>query len=131
MIAEPVRRVEEFEIESNKQWLREKIERLSLLFDNLDHLYHGKDEISFPQRPIIVLVCEDDDHMLEVWESIKSLPSIGNQEIWFSCDIRIFNYDKRGKRFLRFINDTPCLVSLSQVLGIDNETANTSMVDEF
>lgn len=45
--------------------------------------------------------------------------------------IRIFNYDKRGKRFLRFINDTPCLVSLSQALGIDNETANTSMVDEF
>ena len=121
MIAEPVRRVEEFEIESNKQWLREKIERLSLLFANLDQLYHGKAEISFPQRPIIVLVCEDDDHMLEVWESIKSLPEISNQEIWFSSDLRIFNYNKRGKRFLRFIEGSLQPIDLKGVLGVDNE----------
>lgn len=121
MIAEPVRRVEEFEIESNKQWLREKIERLSLLFDNLDHLYHGKDEISFPQRPIIVLVCEDDDHMLEVWESIKSLHEISNQEIWFSNDLRIFNYNRRGERFLRFIEGSLQPIDLKLVLGVDNE----------
>lgn len=121
MIAEPVRRVEEFEIESNKQWLREKIERLSLLFANLDQLYHGKAEISFPQRPIIVLVCEDDDHMLEVWESIKSLPEISNQEIWFSSDLRVFNYNKRGKRFLRFIEGSLQPIDLKGVLGVDNE----------
>lgn len=122
MVAEPVRRVEEFELVSNKQWLREKIERLSLLFDNLDQLYHGKDEINFPQRPIIVLVCEDDAHMLETWNSIKSLlPEINNQEIWFSSDLRIFNYNKRGERFLRYIDDTPHPVELKGVLGIDNE----------
>lgn len=122
MVAEPVRRVEEFEINSNKQWLREKIERLSLLFGNLDQLYHGKDEISFPQRPIIVLVCEDDDHMLETWNSVKSmLPEIHNQEIWFSSDLRIFNYNKRGERFLRFVNDMPRPVEIKEVLGIDNE----------
>lgn len=133
MIAEPVRRVEEFEIDSNKQWLREKIERLSLLFGNLDQLYHGKDEISFPQRPIIVLVCEDDDHMREVWEFIKLLPEIisQNQEIWFSSDLRIFNYNKRGERFLHFINDVPHPVELKQALGIDNEADNiTPMTDE-
>ena len=133
MVAEPVRRVEEFEIDSNKQWLREKIKRLSLLFDNLEQLYHGKDEISFPQRPIVVLVCEDDDHILEVWESIKSiLPEINNQEIWFSSDLRIFNYNKKGERFLRFSNETPRPVDLKQVFGIDNEADNpTPMTDEF
>lgn len=133
MVAEPVRRVEEFEIVSNKQWLCEKIKRLSLLFDNLDQLYHEKDEISFPQRPIIVLVCEDDDHILEVWESIKLiLPEISNQEIWFSNDLRIFNYNKKGERFLRFSNETPRPVDLKQVFGIDNEADNpTPMTDEF
>lgn len=133
MVAEPVRRVEEFEIVSNKQWLCEKIKRLSLLFDNLDQLYHEKDEISFPQRPIIVLVCEDDDHILEVWESNKLiLPEISNQEIWFSNDLRIFNYNKKGERFLRFSNETPRPVDLKQVFGIDNEADNpTPMTDEF
>ena len=102
--------------------LREKIERLSLLFDNLDQLYHGKDEISFPQRPIIVLICEDDDHILETWNSVKSmLPEIHNQEIWFSSDLRIFNYNKRGERFLQFVNDTPRPVEIKEFFGIDNE----------
>ena len=129
MVAEPVRRVEEFEIESNKQWLREKIERLSLMFDNLDQLYHGKDEISFPQRPIIVLICEDDGHILEVWESIKPiLPEIDNQEIWFSSDLRIFNYNKKGKRFLRINNNVPQPVDLKQILGIDNEAESVTTI---
>lgn len=124
MIAEPVRRVEDFEITINKQWFREKVKRLSLMFDNLDQLYHGKDEISFPQRPIIVLVCEDDDHIRETWESITSLPDLDRQEIWFSSDLRIFNYNKRGERFLQFINDEPHPVELMQTLGIDNEADN-------
>ena len=67
MVAEPVRRVEKFEIESNEKWLREKIGRFSDMFNNLDQLYHGKDEIHFPKKPILVLVCEDDDHIYEIW----------------------------------------------------------------
>ena len=122
MIAEPVRRVEKFEVDSNKQWLCEKIERLSLLFDNLDQLYHDKDEISFSQRPIIVIVCEDDEHIFEVWEFVKMLMTENNnQEIWFSCDLRIFNYNKRGKRFLRFDGEALQPVDLKRVLGVDKE----------
>lgn len=132
IIAEPVRRVEELEIESNKQWLREKLERLSLMFDNLDQLYHGKNEISFPQRPIIVIICENDEHILEARESIKPiLPDLKNQEIWFTSDLRIFNYNKIGERFLRFSNELPYPVNLKQVFGIDNEEDNAvSIMDE-
>ena len=127
MVAEPIRRVEEFEIDSNKQWLCEKIKRLSLLFDNLDQLYHGKDEISFPQRPTIVLVCEDDEHIFEVLETIKLiLPEIHDQKIWFSSDLRIFNYDRRGERFLHFHNGELNLVNLEQVIGIDKEGGGDS-----
>lgn len=131
MVAEPVRRVEEFEVVSNNQLLREKIERLSLLFDNLDQLYNGKDEINFPQRPIIVLICEDDDHMLETWNSIKLLPEINSQEIWFSSDLRIFNDNKKGERFLRYNEDSLLPIDLKRVLGVDNESDITTTTDEF
>ena len=127
MVAEPVRRTEDFEAESIKQWLREKIERFALMFDNLDQLYHEKDEISFPQRPIIVLICEDDDHIREIWESIQPvLPKINGQEIWFSSDLRIFNYNKRGERFLHFVDGVPQLVNLKQVLGVDDEAGSAA-----
>ena len=122
MAAEPIRRVEDFEVESRKQQLREKVQRLSSLFDNLDQLYHGKDEISFPQRPILVLLCEDDDHIFEVEEAIRPiLPELGEQEIWFSSDLRVFNYNKRGERFLHVIDGSLQPIDLKQVIGIDNE----------
>ena len=122
MAAEPIRRVEDFEVESSKQQLCEKVQRLSSLFDNLDQLYHGKDEISFPQRPILVLLCEDDDHIREVEKTINPiLPEIGGQEIWFSNDLRIFNYNKRGERFLHIIDNSMQPVDLKQIIGIDNE----------
>lgn len=131
MVAEPVRRVEKFEIDENKQLLREKIERLSHMFDNLDQLYRGKNEISFPQRPIIVLICEDDDHILEVWETIKLiLPELNNQKIWFSSDLRIFNYNRKGERFLHSFDEVLRPVDLKQVLGIDNEADNFTIKND-
>lgn len=131
MAAEPIRRVEEFEIESNKQWLREKMQRMASLFANLDQLYHGKDEISFPQQPILVLLCEDDDHILEVAETIRPiLPELGKQEIWFSSDLRIFNYNKRGERFLRVIDGSLQPVDLKQTIGIDNEAKTPESTED-
>lgn len=131
MVAEPVRRVEKFEIESNEKWLREKIGRFSDMFNNLDQLYHGKDEIHFPKKPILVLVCEDDDHIYEIWESIKSvLPDIKDQQIWFSSDLRIFNYNKKGERFLYFDNDVLHTVDLKEILGIDNESDSTMPISD-
>lgn len=127
LVAEPIRRVEEFEIDSNKQWICEKIKRLSFMFGNLEQLYHGKDEISFPQRPTIVLVCEDDEHIFEVLETIKSIMSeINNQKIWFSSDLRIFNYNRRGERFLHYHNGELRIVNLEQIIGMDKEAGDDS-----
>lgn len=125
MIAEPVRRAEQFEIEGNKQRLREKIERIMVMFNNVDQLYQRKDEINFPQRPIIVFVCEDDDHIAEVLEEIKSvLPNDNAQNVWFTSDLRIFNYDERGKRFFSLNDGELQIVNMMMFLGKDNELDN-------
>ena len=131
MIAEPVRRMEEFEIKSYKKFLREKIQRICLIFDNMDKLYYGNTDrlyhktegINFPERPVIVLVCEDDEHIRQTWEDIRDiLPDDNRQIIWFSSDLRIFNYDKKGERFLYFEDDTMKIVDIKQVLGVDDES---------
>ncbi len=122
MIAEPIRRVEDFEIEHNKQWLCEKIERMILMFNNMDQLYYGKYKINFPQRPIIVLICEDDMHINEVWEIIRPILENYNQAIWFTSDLKIFNYNKRGERFLYFDDNNQLQkVNIKAIFGKDNE----------
>ena len=123
LIAEPVRRVEAFEMESCKQLLIDKIKRLAIMFNNLDQLYQEQSEISFPNKPIIILICEDDNHIFEIWKSLKlALPEIYDQEIWFSTDLRLYNYNQSGERFFRISNDDILRpVDLRLALGIDNE----------
>lgn len=95
------------------------------MFNNVDQLYQRKDEINFPQRPIIVFVCEDDDHIAEVLEEIKSvLPSDNAQNVWFTSDLRIFNYDERGKRFFSLNDGELQIVNMMMFLGKDNELDN-------
>lgn len=122
MVAEPVRRVEEFEAVSSRQALRDKLERFMTMFDNLDQLYHGKDEISFSQRPIIVLLCEDDAHMDEIWEAVHDLLEHKREQIvWFTTDLRIFNYDMKGQRFLTMDGGEKQPVKLDVYFGCDKE----------
>ena len=131
MAAEPVRRVEDFERETAAMQLREKIGRLALLFNNLDQLYHGNYEISFPQRPVIVLICEDDEHIREVWDIISPiLPEIGEQEIWMTSDLRIFNYNMRGERFLRMEDGEPVPIDLTKVLGVGEEPEGYAFAED-
>ena len=67
VIAEPIRRCEDFEKESSVAELQEKLLRLIEMFDNEDQLYTStREQIVFPARPIISFVCEDDEHMREI-----------------------------------------------------------------
>ena len=94
-----------------------------LYYGNTDRLYHKTEGINFPERPVIVLVCEDDEHIRQTWEDIRDiLPDDNRQIIWFSSDLRIFNYDKKGERFLYFEDDTMKIVDIKQVLGVDDES---------
>lgn len=124
MIAEPVRRAEDFETNSEKKKFCEKIERMLLMFNNMDQLYYDNHKlaINFPSRPVIVIICEDDNHIKEVSETVSSIIKGSNQEVWFSNDLRIFNYDKRGERLLCVNNNELQVVDIKKIFGKDKET---------
>lgn len=119
MVAEPLRRVEEFEKEEANGWIRSKFQRFLSMFSNLDELYLGQEEISFGQRPALVYICEDDEHMHELLavlaEDMKANPE---QTVWFTTDLRIFNYNMAGKRFLTPVNGQLEVVDLQAVMGV-------------
>lgn len=119
LVAEPLRRVEAFEHDSNAIWIRHKFFRFVKLFSHLDELYAGQNEISFNERPVIVYLCEDDEHINEVWEELQDhIGAHPEQEVWFSTDLRIFNYDMKGQRFLRFKEAESVVVDIEERLGV-------------
>lgn len=127
MVAEPIRRVEDFEVDHAKQMLCEKVGRLITMFNNPDQLYRGKDEMSFALRPIIVFICEDDDHILNVWDAIKNvLPDDECQIVWFTTDLRIYNYDKMGERFFYVDNGELKVINTEVFLGLIHDVSSTS-----
>lgn len=121
MVAEPIRRVEEFEDKSNKAWVRGKLNRFLELFSNMDDLYSGQEKVVFPNRPVIVYVCEGDDHIREVWNMISDIAlAHPEQEIWLTSDQRIFNYNAAGQRFLKVENNDFKVVDLKKRIGVDD-----------
>lgn len=119
LVAEPVRRVEDFEQKDDRIWLRGKLSRFLEMFDHLDELYTGREELVFPDRPVLVYICEDDDHIHEVLDTMGDmLEGHPEQEIWFTTDLRIFNYDMMGQRFLKVSEKELTVVDLSERLGI-------------
>ena len=120
MVAEPVRRVEEFEVKSNRVWLRDKFMRFLDLFSHLDELYCGREELVFSQRPVLIYVCEDDEHIQEFWDYICDLVAENpDQEVWFTSDSRIFNYNMAGQRFLKMTGDGFLPVNLAARIGVE------------
>lgn len=118
MVAEPVRRGESFEQEADAMWLRNKFERLISLFEHRDELYCGPDELSFPHRPVLVYICEDDEHILELQEILsEGLAAHPEQTVWYTTDLRIYNADNRGARFLTGPDLTP--IDLKTAVGTD------------
>lgn len=122
MVAEPVRRVEEFEVKSNRVWLRDKLSRFLDLFSHMDELYSGREELVFAQRPVLVYVCEDDDHIHEIWDYICDMVTVNSdQEVWFTSDPRIFNYNMVGQRFLKMTNNGLLSVDLAARIGVEEK----------
>lgn len=121
IIAEPVRRCENFEKEGNVVAIQEKMLRVIELFDNEDQLYTStREQIVYPIRPIISFICEDDEHMEKVSECVKSIAEqYKQQEVWFTTDIRMFNYDCKGKRFFELKDGKMTIINLAKKIGIE------------
>ncbi|MBQ4043990.1 MAG: hypothetical protein IJD06_08350 [Clostridia bacterium] len=124
LVAEPVRRSEEFEIAERWAEFRAKVERLIGMFGNQDQLYDAKDEVVFPQRPILVLLCEDDDHIEEVRRTIGDiLRANPEQEVWYTTDLRIFNRNMAGQRFFREDGGERLPVDIRALFGSDEDAS--------
>lgn len=119
LAAEPVRRVEPFETGATEAEIRGKYHRFLELFGHLDELYVGEVEYHYPSRPVLVYVCEDDEHMRYVAGLLYSLiREYPEQEVWFTTDRRIYNYDQVGKRFTRLAGEDLELVNLEKETGL-------------
>ena len=105
MIAQPIRRVEDFETLSNNEWLKEKLVRMTSMFNHLDQLYKGNEKITFLHRPTIVIICEDDLHITEIINFLSEVIQENLQQtFWFTTDLRIFNKSYEGQRFITIEN---------------------------
>lgn len=134
LVGEAVRRVEDFEQHTNKNTLREKLERWIKIFDNFKNLYirranSGVDKFIIERRPVLIYICEDDEHIDEIRKIFADiLAEHPNQEIWFTTDLRIFNKDMVGQRFLKEDLNRQCVVfDLQKRLGVQ-ETATSSKI---
>ena len=134
LVGEAVRRVEDFEQHRNKNTLREKLERWIKIFDNFKNIYirrtnSGVDKFIIERRPVLIYICEDDEHIDEIRKIFADiLAEHPNQEIWFTTDLRIFNKDMVGQRFLKEDLNRQCVVfDLQKRLGVQ-ETATSSKI---
>lgn len=120
LVAEPIRRCEEFEQESDRNGIRGKLLRMIEVFDDEDHLYTSKrEQVVFAARPIITYICEDEEHMAEHVECVRDLiEAYPRQEVWFTTDLRMFNYNGAGRRFLVLKDGELSVLDLEQKIGV-------------
>ena len=132
MVAEPVRRVDEFEAKENERWLLDKLDRMMKVFNNIDQIYSFNIKMNFPSRPIIVLLCEDDEHIKLTIETLSGLMEENpEQKFWFSTDLRVFNMDYIGNRFLELKNGKLEVVDMAEYFGCDDEIEQEKLVEKF
>lgn len=124
LVAEPVRRCEEFEKEDNRTEIREKLLRLIGMFDNEDQLYTAKrEQVVFSTRPVITYISEDDEHMKELVECIEDIMEAHpQQEVWFTTDLRMFNYNGAGQRFFILKDGGLSILNLEEKTGVKEMT---------
>ncbi len=108
LIAESVRRTDSSLQEKMDRECVEKLVRFMEIFDCSDELYNSREQIYYPSRPILTYICEDDDHMHEIHQLLAPVlaeKSQGDnpQEVWFTTDLRMFNYNMARRRF--FVED--------------------------
>lgn len=92
MLAEPLRRCDEFMKDQNQKEVFNKLERLVNILDNPNDIYCEMEAVHFEGRPIITYVCEDEAHIGEAWEMLREeTKKYPQQEIWLTSDLRIYN----------------------------------------
>lgn len=132
LVGEAVRRCAENAREVSFDALRNKLSRMIEIFDHPDEMYKETKKITYPSRPIINLICEDDEHIREVYEEIKDIMNENpQQKIWFTHDLRVFNLDNMGKRFISMDSGEPEFVDMTCLFGRDDELEAARLREMF
>jgi len=123
VIGEPVRRSDQ---KDKEQQIRDKFQRFMDIFSaDASSLYCSYNVVDFPAQKILCYICEDEAHIEEVHEML--LPCLQNypgQEIWFTTDLKMHNYNEEGKRFITFGSQSqPEYVNMEQRLSLGKERA--------
>ena len=124
VIGEPIRRCEDFEKESSVLEIQKKLSRMIEILDNQERLYTAmREQIVFPARPVISYICEDDEHMYEIAGYVRGiLEEHPQQEVWFTTDLRMFNYNSCRERFLKFKDGNLEVMDLESTIGVKEMT---------
>lgn len=104
----------------------EKFKRFMMLFSaDASSLYCSYDEVVFPKRKILCYICEDEDHIAEVHEALLPyLREYPDQEIWYTTDLKMYNYNEEDKRFIVYgENGTASFVNIQERLSLGRERA--------
>lgn len=124
LVGESIRRVEDFERLHHRVEVRDKLERVINILSHPEQLYTGQyktEEISFMSRPILVLICEDDEHVLHVREMLEDIiDQHPEQEVWFTTDLRIYNTNMKGHRFITIENEQIILIDICTRLNLSD-----------
>ena len=127
MIGEPVRRTYDFELSNEKESIKEKLVRMVSIINFDGDLYAAKnyktEAFHTGKETIICYVCEDDEHVNEIWDTISSvIQDFPRDRIWFATDTRLYNYSSEGERFFWFDDDgNRYIVDLNKRLGLGKE----------
>lgn len=122
LVGVPVRRAATAEAMADT--LRNKMQRLLALFSaEPGKVFSRYSEIEFPSRPIICLICEDDEHALAVHRLLTDLLNENpDQEVWYTTDLKMFNYNEEGKRFfIHTPDEKQAYINLPQRLPLGQE----------
>ena len=129
MIGEPMRRTYDFELSNDNENIKEKLVRMINTINFDGDLYASKiyktEAFHVGKETIICYVCEDDEHVNEVWDTISSvIQNFPRDRIWFTTDTRLYNYSNEGERFFWFDDDgNRQIVDLNKRLGLGKERA--------
>ena len=126
IIGEPVRRASETYTEQAAR-VCDKLDRLVAIFRaNEDDIYSSFDIVKLPDKKVICYICEDMEHVVEVYNMLRiKMQEYAEQEIWFTTDLKMHNYDQEGKRFGVINKDGVWMsVNLNGRFGLGKERAS-------
>mgnify|MGYP004630421789 CR=1 FL=1 len=90
-------------VRREENWQEKLVDKMRLFKDFYDNFVPG--DSGFPQKPLIIFVCEDEKHMAETFKTIVvNKVEIKDVPLYFTTDLKQIS-DKLGKSLVKFVYD--------------------------